>query len=282
MSFIYMNLMNIAVMFVANIIIMVLQSMGIIHLDGGHLDTLLMFAVFGFVGSYISLFLSKSMAIRSMNVHVFDQPNNETEYWLYNTVKKLSERANMPMPEVGIYEGAPNAFATGATKGSSLVAVSTGLMQLMNKDEVEGVLAHEIAHISNGDMQSMTLMQGVMNTFVFFFSHLIGRFLDRAIFKSNGNGMGYYMGKMIAQMVLTAISSIFMMWFSRYREYRADAGGAAYAGKAKMIAALQKLQTAHTQPLPDDQKAFGIVSFSSELFMTHPPLEKRIARLYNS
>jgi heat shock protein HtpX len=222
------------------------------------------------------------MAIRSMNVHVFDQPNNETEYWLYNTVKKLSERANMPMPEVGIYEGAPNAFATGATKGSSLVAVSTGLMQLMNKDEVEGVLAHEIAHISNGDMQSMTLMQGVMNTFVFFFSHLIGRFLDRAIFKSNGNGMGYYMGKMIAQMVLTAISSIFMMWFSRYREYRADAGGAAYAGKAKMIAALQKLQTAHTQPLPDDQKAFGIVSFSSELFMTHPPLEKRIARLYNS
>jgi heat shock protein HtpX len=202
--------------------------------------------------------------------------------WLLNTVQRQAQAAGIAMPEVGVFQGSPNAFATGWNKNDSLVAVSTGLLQSMNHDEVEAVLAHEISHVANGDMVTLTLIQGVVNTFVVFFSRVIGHVVDRVVFRvERGHGPAFWITSLIAQFVLGILATMIVMWFSRYREYRADAGGANLAGRQKMIAALRRLQQAHDpQPLPDEMAAFGITGAGlKELFASHPPLEARIAAL---
>lgn len=281
MGILLLILMNIAVMAVANITLAILQSAGIISLSGDSIASLMViFGVMGFGGAFVSLFLSKWMVKRSMGVQVIENPRGEFEQWYVDEVKLHSKRAGIPTPEIGIFEGAPNAFATGATKSSSLVAISTGLAHGMNKNEISGVIAHEIAHIKNGDMVTMTLLQGLINTFVMLFSHIIGRAIDKAIFKSDRPGMGYYISRFFVQIVLTFLASIaILMPYSRYREYKADAGGASIGGRENMIAALAKLKNLHTEPLPDEQKAFGIVGFFDDAFSTHPSLDKRIAKL---
>jgi len=283
MSLFLLILMNIAIMVIANIAISVMQSLGLISMDSQSIGNLMLFfAIIGFGGAYFSLFMSKMLVKRSMGVRVIEVPNDALEHWYVNEVHSQCAKANLPIPEIGIFKGSPNAFATGATKSSALVAVSTGLLNSMSKNEVSAVIAHELSHINNGDMATMTLLQGLVNTFVMLFSHLIGRAIDRVVFKSNRNGIGYFVGRFVAQILLTVIASIILMAFSRWREYRADAGGANLAGRANMIAALQALQNLKTQPLPDEERAFGIVGFTSELFLTHPPLSKRIARLRES
>jgi heat shock protein HtpX len=239
-------------------------------------------AIIGFSGSLISLFLSKFMAKKTMSVHLIEQPQNRDELWLINTVQHQAQAAGIGMPEVGIFQGAPNAFATGWNKNSALVAVSTGLLQTMNHDEVEAVLAHEISHVANGDMVTLTLIQGVINTFVVFFSRVIGHVVDRVVFKvERGHGPAFWIVSLVAQFVLGILASIIVMWFSRWREYRADAGGAALAGRQKMISALRKLQqVSDPQPLPDEMAAFGISGAGlKELFASHPPLADRIRAL---
>lgn len=254
---------------------------------GLDLDTLLIYsAVIGMSGSFVSLLMSKWMAKRSMGVFVIEQPSNATENWLLETVRRQAQAAGIGMPEVGIFESPdPNAFATGMSKNNALVAVSTGLLNAMSADEVEAVLGHEMSHVANGDMVTLGLIQGVVNTFVIFFARIIGYFVDRVLLRSNddrgGYGIGYFVTEMIAQVVLSILASMIVMWFSRWREFRADAGGASLAGRDKMIAALQALQRAHDpQPLPGEMAAFGINSGGvSKLFMSHPPLEERIAAL---
>jgi heat shock protein HtpX len=239
-------------------------------------------AIIGFSGSLISLFLSKFMAKKTMGVHLIENAQNRDEMWLINTVQRQAQAAGIKMPEVGIFEGAPNAFATGWNRNDALVAVSTGLLQSMNHDEVEAVLAHEISHVANGDMVTLTLIQGVVNTFVVFFSRIIGHVVDRVVFKvERGHGPAFWITSMIAQFVLGILASMIVMWFSRWREYRADAGGADLAGRQKMISALRRLQQAKDpQPLPDEMAAFGISGAGlKELFASHPPLEDRIAAL---
>jgi len=239
-------------------------------------------AIIGFSGSLISLFLSKFMAKKTMGVHLIENAQNRDEMWLINTVQQQAQAAGIKMPEVGIFEGAPNAFATGWNRNDALVAVSTGLLQSMNHDEVEAVLAHEISHVANGDMVTLTLVQGVVNTFVVFFSRIIGHVVDRVVFKvERGHGPAFWITSMIAQFVLGILASMIVMWFSRWREYRADAGGAELAGRNKMISALRRLQQAKDpQPLPDEMAAFGISGAGlKELFASHPPLEDRIAAL---
>ena len=239
-------------------------------------------AIIGFSGSLISLFLSKFMAKKSMGVHLIEQPQSPDEMWLLNTVQRQAQAAGIKMPEVGIFEGAPNAFATGWNRNDALVAVSTGLLQSMNRDEVEAVMAHEISHVANGDMVTLTLIQGVVNTFVVFFSRIIGHFVDRVVFKvERGHGPAFWITSLIAQFVLGILASMIVMWFSRWREYRADAGSAQLAGRDKMISALRRLQQAKDpQPLPDEMAAFGISGAGlKELFASHPPLEERIAAL---
>ncbi|HOP15347.1 MAG: protease HtpX [Chromatiaceae bacterium] len=239
-------------------------------------------AIIGFSGSLISLFMSKFMAKKSMGVHLIEQPQSQDEMWLLNTVQHQAQAAGIKMPEVGIFEGAPNAFATGWNKNDALVAVSTGLLQSMNRDEVEAVMAHEISHVANGDMVTLTLIQGVVNTFVVFFSRIIGHFVDRVVFKvERGHGPAFWITSLIAQFVLGILASMIVMWFSRWREYRADAGSANLAGRDKMISALRRLQQAKDpQPLPDEMAAFGITGAGlKELFASHPPLEQRIAAL---
>ena len=239
-------------------------------------------AIIGFSGSLISLFMSKFMAKKSMGVHLIEQPQSQDEMWLLNTVQHQAQAAGIKMPEVGIFEGAPNAFATGWNKNDALVAVSTGLLQSMNRDEVEAVMAHEISHVANGDMVTLTLIQGVVNTFVVFFSRIIGHFVDRVVFKvERGHGPAFRITSLIAQFVLGILASMIVMWFSRWREYRADAGSANLAGRDKMISALRRLQQAKDpQPLPDEMAAFGITGAGlKELFASHPPLEQRIAAL---
>jgi len=239
-------------------------------------------AVIGFSGSLISLFMSKFMAKQSMRVRLIDRPQTPEEIWLINTVQHQAGVAGIKMPEVGVFEGTPNAFATGWNKNDALVAVSTGLLQSMNHDEVEAVLAHEISHVANGDMVTLTLIQGVVNTFVVFFSRIIGHFVDRVVFKvERGHGPAFWIVSLIAQFVLGILATIIVMWFSRWREYRADAGGADLAGRQKMIAALRRLQQANNpQPLPDEMAAFGITGAGlKELFASHPPLADRIAAL---
>ncbi|MFA5982599.1 MAG: protease HtpX [Methylococcaceae bacterium] len=279
---------NIAIMVVVSVIFSVFGLKSTLDAQGVdlNLDALLvMSAIIGMTGSFISLAISKWSAKNAMGVHVIDQPQNQTEQWLVSIVAKQAKLAGIGMPEVGIFQTPEsNAFATGMSKNNALVAVSTGLLQNMNADEVEAVVGHEISHVANGDMVTMALMQGVVNTFVYFFATVIGHFVDRVVFKTErGYGPAYYVTQMVAQIVLGILASMLVMWFSRYREFRADAGGANLAGKQKMISALRALQRGHEAPeLPGQLAAFGINGGGvSKLFMSHPPLEERIAALQN-
>lgn len=276
---------NVAIMAVLTVVLSILTNVFGIQL-GGYGQLLVMSAVIGFTGSLISLAMSKGMAKRSMGVQVIEQPTTETEHWLMSTVQHQAQQAGIDMPEVGIFpSAAPNAFATGMKKNSALVAVSTGLLEQMNQDEVEAVLAHEISHVSNGDMVTLSLIQGVVNTFVFFFASIIGRLVDRVVFKNeSGHGVGYFVTQFVAQIVLSFLASAIVMWFSRWREFRADAGGASLAGRQKMIAALERLKSAHEpEEMPGELAAFGINSSRlgglKRYFASHPPLEDRIAAL---
>ena len=250
---------------------------------------LIMCAIFGFAGSFISLLLSKTMAKMGTRTRIIDKPASVEERWLVETVADLARKANIGMPEVGIFPAQQsNAFATGWNRNKALVAVSEGLMQRFDRDEVRAVLAHEIGHVANGDMVTLTLIQGVLNTFVMFFARIIGSVIDRVVFKNErGHGVGYFMIVMVLQVVLGILASIIVMWFSRWREFRADAAGAELASRQSMIRALQKLQ-AETQAhvpnqMPDTLTAFGISAgwkdTVSKLFMTHPPLDVRIEAL---
>ncbi len=277
-------LTNIAVMVVLSITLSVLGVNRFLTANGLDLGMLLAFsAVVGFTGSFISLLMSKPMAKWSTGAHVIDAPQGADELWLVNTVRKLADKAGIGMPEVAVYEGEPNAFATGAFRDSSLVAVSTGLLQSMTKEEVEAVLAHEVAHVANGDMVTLTLIQGVVNTFVVFFARIVGYVVDKAVFKTErGVGMGYYITVVVCEIVFGILASIIVAWFSRQREFRADAGAAAYVGTPRpMVAALRRLGGLEPGELP---KAFQSSGISDKpgfmaLFSTHPPIEARIAAL---
>ena len=244
-------------------------------------------AVFGFGGAFISLAMSKWMAKRMMGAQVITNPQSATETWLVETVKKHAQMANIGMPEVAIFNSpSPNAFATGMNKNKALVAVSAGLLHAMNKEEVEAVIGHEISHVANGDMITLSLIQGVVNTFVIFLSRIVGHFVDRVILKNEeeGHGIGFFITSLVAQIVFGILASVIVMWFSRQREYRADAGGAKLAGTQNMINALEALKRGTAEPLPDQMAAFGINGKPSGhglklLFMSHPPLEDRIEAL---
>jgi len=250
------------------------------------LGLLVFAAVFGMGGSFISLAISKWMALRSTGAQVIESPSNDAERWLVETVRQHANAAGIGMPQVAVFPSdSPNAFATGARRDAALVAVSTGLLQGMNKDEISAVLGHEVSHIANGDMVTLTLIQGVLNTFVLFFSRIIGEFIDRAVFRNqDGRGMGYFAATIFAQLVLGALASIVVMWFSRQREFRADAGGASLAGRQGMVDALQRLGSLseRTEPLPQQMVASGISGGRrglGQLWASHPPLEERIRRL---
>jgi len=253
----------------------------------------MMSIVLGFAGSFISLWMSKSAAIRSMGVQLIENPTTQEERWLFNVVKRQADKVGIEMPDVGIFHSPePNAFATGARKNDSLVAVSTGLLQQMNADEVEAVLGHEMSHVANGDMVTQTLLQGVLNTFVIFFSRVIAHVVNSVLSGNrqgggNSYGMTYFAVSMVAQVLLGFLASMIVMWFSRYREFHADKGGAELAGREKMIAALRKLQQVNEpHDLPGEMAAFGISGGMGDglkrLFMTHPPLEERISALQNA
>ena len=278
-------LTNFAVMLTLMITFNILVSLGVVP-KGEYGSLLVMSLIFGFGGSFISLFMSKYMAKSAYNIELVDGTENEFTAWYVDTVARMAQERGMKMPEVGIYEGPANAFATGPSKNNSLIAVSTGLIESMDLDEIEAVLGHEISHAANGDMVTLTLIQGVVNTFVIFFSRIIGSFVDRVIFKNEeGEGIGYFIGSLVAEIFLTLLGSIIVMWFSRQREFRADEGGAMLAGKEKMIAALERLKYIATQPLQGEMAAFGIEgkeekgSILEDLFSTHPSLDKRIAHL---
>lgn len=281
---------NIAVMVVLSIVVHLLGADRFLTANGINYVSLLIFAaVFGFGGSFISLAISKWMAKFSTGAQVIVQPRSETEIWLVNTVKKQASMAGIGMPEVAVFESdSPNAFATGMSRNHALVAVSTGLLHTMNRQEVEAVLGHEISHVANGDMITLSLIQGVVNTFVIFLSRIVGYFVDRVILKNEeGHGIGFFITTIVAQIVFGILASIIVMWFSRRREYAADAGGAKLAGAGSMIAALESLKRSTYEPLPDQMKAFGISGKPSKnslklLFMTHPPLEDRIEALKRS
>jgi len=280
---------NIAIMLVLSIVLQLFGIESVLDQQGVDLDlkALLIFsAVFGFGGALISLAMSKWTAKRMMGVQMITQPRSDEERWLLDTVRRQAEMARIGMPEVGIFDAAePNAFATGARRDAALVAVSTGLLRNMNRNEVEAVLGHEISHIANGDMVTLTLIQGVVNTFVIFFSRVIGHLVDRVIFKvERGHGPAFYITSIIAQLVLGILASMIVAWFSRQREFRADAGGAQLAGREKMIAALERLNSASgAESLPDQLAAFGISGAKTrgirELFMSHPPIADRIEAL---
>lgn len=279
---------NIAIMVVISIVFSLLGLSSTLDANGVDLNLnalLIMSGIIGMSGSFISLAMSKWSAKRGMGVHVIEQAQNKTEQWLIDVVARQARISGIAMPEVGIFQTADaNAFATGMTKNSSLVAVSTGLLQSMSPDEVEAVIGHEISHVANGDMVTMALMQGVLNTFVYFFASVIGHVVDRVVFKTEqGQGMGYFVVQIIAQIALSFLASILVMWFSRHREFKADAGGAKLAGKDKMIGALRALQRAHEpEELPGQFAAFAINGGRvQKLFMSHPPLEERIAALQN-
>jgi heat shock protein HtpX len=281
---------NIAVLLVASVTFRVLGLEQFMYEQGVGLNltgSLILAAMFGMGGSFISLMMSKWMAKRSTGAQVIDQPRNQSERWLVDTVKELAQKAGIGMPEVAVFASPqPNAFATGASKNNALVAVSTGLLENMRPDEVRAVLGHEIGHVANGDMVTLTLIQGVVNTFVIFFARIIGSIVDRAVFRSeNGNGIGFFVVTMIAQVVLGIGASMIVMWFSRHREFRADAAGAQLAGRDSMIGALERLKAATKMPetMPETLVAFGISSGMrqglSALFASHPPLDTRIAAL---
>ena len=278
----YFILTNIAVMVMFSIVLGVLRLMGL-NVDPSTTAGLLVFSlVAGFLGSFISLALSKTIALRSVGGRVIEQPTNQTEAWLVSTVERLAMQWNLKTPQVAIYDSPePNAFATGARKNASLIAVSTGLMNAMTRDEVEGVLGHEMAHIGNGDMVTMTLLQGVVNTFVIFFSRIVAQIAASNV-KEELSGLVFFVCNIVLQIVFGLLASIVTMYFSRVREYRADAGSAKYVGSQKMIAALSKLQQLQGQavePLPKSIHAMGISGSKDSLFSTHPSLANRIARL---
>jgi len=281
---------NVAVLFVISIVFKLLGFEGLLQANNVDLDlgaVLVYAAVIGFAGSMISLFLSKGIAKRSMGVQAIDRPSTPFETWLMETVARQAQASGIKMPEVGIFDSPdPNAFATGWNRNGALVAVSTGLLQHMSKEEVEAVVGHEISHVANGDMVTLTLIQGVVNTFVVFLSTVIGHVIDRVVFKTEeGHGPAYFIVSMVAQLLLSILATMIVMWFSRYREFKADAGGARLTSKAKMAAALRRLQMAHEpRDLPAGElAAFGISGGVGEgikrLFMSHPPLEERIAAL---
>jgi len=277
-------LTNLAVLLVLSVALSIIMPLlGIRPEQGGMAPLLVFAAVFGMGGAFISLAMSKWTAKRMVGAQVIEQPQTELETWLVNTVRRQAELAGIGMPEVAIYDAPDvNAFATGMSRNNALVAVSTGLLRSMSRDEAEAVLGHEVSHVANGDMVTLTLIQGVVNTFVIVFSRLVGQFVDRAVFRNEeGHGAGFFIASMVAQVLFGILASVIVMWFSRQREFRADRGGATLAGRGKMIAALQRLQAAH-QPsaLPDQMAAFGINGRGvSRLFMSHPPLEERIAAL---
>jgi heat shock protein HtpX len=279
-------LTNLAILLVLSVIAQITGLDVWLARQGSSLGGLLAFAAFfGFSGSLISLAISKWIAKRTMGVAVIDTPANADEQWLLETVRALTQRAGVGMPEVGIFQSAqPNAFATGPRRDNALVAVSSGLLSSMNRDEIEAVLGHEITHIANGDMVTLTLIQGVLNTFVIFLSRIVGNIVDRSMTRdSDGRGPAYFVTVLIAQLVLGFLASMIVMWFSRRREFRADAGGARLAGRERMIAALERLERAPEESLPSQLRAFGIAGGEgtgwARLFTSHPPLPERIAAL---
>ena len=279
---------NLAVVVVLGIVANLLGVNRYLTPNGLDLKMLLGFAlVIGFGGAIISLLISKPVAKWSAGVRLIKEPQNADEAWIYETVRRLSDRAGIGMPEVGIFDGEPNAFATGAFKNSALVAVSTGLLQGMTREEIEAVIGHEIAHIANGDMVTMTLIQGVMNTFVVFLSRVIGYAVDSFLRKGNDNnsgpGMGYYISTIVLDIVLGFAAAIVVAWFSRHREFRADAGSAELLGrKQPMINALARLGGMVPGELPKSVQSFGIAGGVGQLFSSHPPIEERIAALQNA
>jgi heat shock protein HtpX len=278
-------LTNLAVMVVLGVVASLLGVNRFLTANGLNLSALLGFSlIMGFGGAFISLLISKPMAKWSTGARVINQPANQDEAWIVSTVQRLSERAGITMPEVAIYEGEPNAFATGAFKNSALVAVSTGLLQGMTREEIEAVLGHEIAHVANGDMVTLTLIQGVLNTFVVFLSRVVGYFVDSMLRskddESTGPGMGYYITSIVMDILLGFVASMVVAWFSRQREFRADEGAAQLMGnKQPMINALARLNSMQAGELPSSVAAMGITGGLGKLFASHPPLEERIAAL---
>ena len=279
---------NLAVVLVLSVVTSLLGVNRWITANGLYYESLLIFcAIFGFGGAFISLAMSKWVAKRSTGARVITQPQNSAEMWLLQTVERQARAAGIGMPEVAIFDAPePNAFATGMSKNNALVAVSTGLLRTMNQDEVEAVLGHEVAHVANGDMVTLTLIQGVVNTFVMFLARVIGYAIDRALSgnrESSGPGFGYMITVMVLEVLFGILASMIVAWFSRQREFRADAGGAHLAGKRKMIAALQRLQAGAPSSLPETMAAMGIAGGRlAKMFSTHPPLEQRIAVLQQS
>jgi heat shock protein HtpX len=279
---------NLAILLVLGVVLNLL-GVNTVVVHGRHINyqaLLIISAVFGFGGAIISLLMSKFIAKMTTGAKVIDNPADPTERWLVETVRRQASEAGIGMPDVAIYDAPDvNAFATGWNRNHALVAVSTGLLQNMNRDEAEAVLGHEVSHVANGDMVTLTLIQGVVNTFVIFFAKLFGILIDRVLLKNderNGPGIGYFVAEIVAQIVLGILASIIVFWFSRQREFRADAGGARLAGRGKMIAALERLKVNHEQTaLPQQMAAFGISGGGamSRLFMSHPPLDERIAAL---
>lgn len=277
---------NLAIVLVLSTSMRLLGVEPYLNEQGLNLGSLLIFAaVMGFGGAFISLAMSKWMAKKSVGAQVISTPRTPTEQWLVQIVARQAQTAGITMPEVAIWESPDvNAFATGMSKNRSLIAVSSGLLQKMTREEAEAVLGHEMAHVANGDMVTLALIQGVVNTFVLFLSRVIGHTVDRVIFRTeSGHGPAFWVTVIIADLVLGILASIIVMWFSRQREFRADTGGARLAGRGAMIAALERLASLHPQPLPDKMAAFGIAGGGAggikRLFMTHPPLAERIAAL---
>jgi heat shock protein HtpX len=281
---------NLAVLALLSVVLFVIEQAFGVHVARGGMGGLLVFAaVFGFGGALISLVLSKWTAKRMMGVRVVTAPQSDVERWLVGTVKRLADQAGVGMPEVGIFDAEEmNAFATGARRNAALVAVSSGLLRSMSRPQVEAVLGHEISHVANGDMVTLALLQGVLNTFVIFLARIVGSIVDRALFKNDRqeSGIGFFLTTMVAQIVLGILASMIVSWYSRRREFRADRGGANLAGIGSMIAALQALKQSHGEPMPPQMQAFGINTGSAggfmRLFMSHPPLDERIAALQSS
>ncbi len=279
-------LTNFAILIVASVTLRLLGVEPWLNERGINFNSLLIFgAVLGFGGAFLSLALSKWMAKRAMGVQVIATPKSEREMWLVETVRRQAEQAGIGMPEVGIFESpTPNAFATGARRNAALVAVSSGLLERMGRQEVEAVLGHEVSHVANGDMVTLTLIQGVVNTFVFVASRVIGNIVDKVVFRNQrGHGPAFWITTIVAELVLGFLAMMIVMWFSRQREFRADGGGARLAGRMNMVGALEALKRSHTEPLPDKLAAFGIAGGIGQglkkLFMSHPPIEERITAL---
>jgi heat shock protein HtpX len=279
-------LTNIAVLALLSLVLFVVENVFGVHLAQGGTGGLLVFAaIFGFGGSLISLALSKWSAKRMMGVRVIESPQSELERWLVGVVRRLAEQAHLGMPEVGIFDAEEmNAFATGARRNAALVAVSSGLLRNMSRTQVEAVLGHEITHVANGDMVTLALLQGVLNTFVIFLARIIGAIVDRAILRNDrDSGIGFFVTTMLAQFILGILATVIVCWYSRRREFRADRGGADLTGAANMIDALQMLKRSQGEPMPQQLQAFGINTGRADgitrLFMSHPPLDERIAAL---